>query len=336
MERHTTTDPWTYREADVLGADVARGMDLVGFSVEATDGSIGKIDEATYDASRSYIVVDTGPWIFGKKVMLPAGVIQRVDLDSETVFADRTKDEIKNAPEFDESRYSDDAYREELGGYYYGGTSARRGCSDDVNARLSCRSTTPSARELRPGRLCSGGEHALPERRRAAPEGGDRTPVGAGHVDVVDAVAAVARALRGDRHQLVALLGRREELDRAAGGDGDDAVRVAGERERRVGEREHDPPVAGAVAVEHLRPDAHPHAREARSHLVDRHPQLLGGPVAPVHGIADRSRQAFLGLPHRLRRAARARRAGGGRRARSTLRASASRGRAALSPDSRR
>ncbi|MGH3024667.1 MAG: PRC-barrel domain containing protein [Gaiellaceae bacterium] len=122
MERQTTTDPWTYRDAETLGADLGRGMDLVGFSVEATDGGIGKIDEATYDASRSYVVVDTGPWIFGKKVMLPAGVIQRVDLDDQSVFVERTKDEIKNAPEFDERRYTDEAYREELGGYYYGGT----------------------------------------------------------------------------------------------------------------------------------------------------------------------------------------------------------------------
>jgi hypothetical protein len=29
-----------------------------------------------------------------------------------------TKDEIKNAPEFDEARYTDEAYRAELGGYY--------------------------------------------------------------------------------------------------------------------------------------------------------------------------------------------------------------------------
>ena len=68
----------------------------------------------------SYIVVDTGPWIFGKKVMLPAGVIHRVDLDTETVYVNRSKDEIKHAPEFDESRYHDDAYRAELGGYYGG------------------------------------------------------------------------------------------------------------------------------------------------------------------------------------------------------------------------
>ena len=64
--------------------------------------------------------MDTGPWILGKKVMLPAGVIHRVDLDTETVYVNRSKDEIKNAPELDESRYQDDAYRAELGGYYAG------------------------------------------------------------------------------------------------------------------------------------------------------------------------------------------------------------------------
>jgi hypothetical protein len=75
--------------------------------------------------SRSYIVVDTGPWIFGKKVLLPAGVVQRVDLDSETVFVNRTKDEIKDAPEFDQTNYLGDAYRSQVGDYYYGGTSGR-------------------------------------------------------------------------------------------------------------------------------------------------------------------------------------------------------------------
>jgi hypothetical protein len=121
----TTTDPWTYGNAETLGVDATRNLDLTGFSVEATDGGIGKVDEATYETSRSYIVVDTGPWIFGKKVLLPAGVVQRVDLDSETVFVNRTKDEIKNAPEFDEMNYRDDAYRSQVGDYYYGGTSGR-------------------------------------------------------------------------------------------------------------------------------------------------------------------------------------------------------------------
>jgi hypothetical protein len=104
---------WTYR-ADVLPT----GADLTGYSVEASDGGIGKIDEATADAGASYVVVDTGPWIFGKKVMLPAGTITRVDHENEVVHLARTKDEIKAAPELDTSSYDD--YRRRLGDYYAG------------------------------------------------------------------------------------------------------------------------------------------------------------------------------------------------------------------------
>jgi hypothetical protein len=107
-----TADIWTYRE------QTWSGTDLTGFSVEAIDGGIGKVDEATYEVGGSYIVVDTGPWIFGKKVLLPAGVIDRVDADAETIYVNRAKDEIKDAPEFDESSYADQAYRTEIGGYY--------------------------------------------------------------------------------------------------------------------------------------------------------------------------------------------------------------------------
>jgi hypothetical protein len=107
-----TTDLWTYRDT------TWRGNALVGFNVEANDGGIGKVDDGTDDVGGSFIVVDTGPWIFGKKVMLPAGVIDTVDFDAETVYVTRTKDEIKNAPEYDESKHGDTAYRAQLGGYY--------------------------------------------------------------------------------------------------------------------------------------------------------------------------------------------------------------------------
>jgi hypothetical protein len=81
---------------------------------------------STYDVGSSYIVVDTGPWIFGKKVLLPAGVVDHVDLDTETVYVNRSKDEIKNAPEFDETTYRDEAYRSEVATYYGpGGTGYR-------------------------------------------------------------------------------------------------------------------------------------------------------------------------------------------------------------------
>jgi hypothetical protein len=108
-------DIWTYRED--ASFDPTAGHDVVGFEVEAEDGSIGTIDEATYDVGSSYIVVDTGPWIFGKKVMLPAGVVSRVDVDEEKVFVDRSKDEIKNAPELGDQAH-DPAYRHALGAHY--------------------------------------------------------------------------------------------------------------------------------------------------------------------------------------------------------------------------
>ena len=44
---------------DQLGYDATSGRDLSGYHVEALDGSIGKIDEATYEVGKSFIIVDT-------------------------------------------------------------------------------------------------------------------------------------------------------------------------------------------------------------------------------------------------------------------------------------
>ena len=100
------------------------------FPSKRLDGTIGKVDEATNDVGASFIVVDTGPWIFGKKVMLPAGVVRDVDLDTETVFVNRTKDQIKNAPEYDEDKNRDENYRsnyrDQLGSYYGTGGAGYR------------------------------------------------------------------------------------------------------------------------------------------------------------------------------------------------------------------
>lgn len=85
----TDTDLWAYRDYDAW-----EGTKLTGYAVEAIDGEIGSVDEATYEASGSYVVVGTGPWIFGKKVMLQAGVIDRIDTTERRVYVNRTKDQI--------------------------------------------------------------------------------------------------------------------------------------------------------------------------------------------------------------------------------------------------
>jgi hypothetical protein len=116
---------WTFT-IETPGIDLSN-VDLTGFEVEARDGGIGKVDEVTHETGGSFIVVDTGPWIFGKKVMLPAGVIRDIDLDAETVFVDLIKDEIENAPEFVEETYREQSYRNELGEYYQSRREARSG-----------------------------------------------------------------------------------------------------------------------------------------------------------------------------------------------------------------
>ncbi|MFD3326780.1 PRC-barrel domain-containing protein [Streptomyces sp. NPDC058701] len=112
-----TENVWGYRETSGRLA----GADLTGYKVEATDGSIGKVDKHSDEVGSSYIVVDTGPWIFGKEVLLPAGTISRVDADDQKVYVDRTKEQIKNAPEFDKEKHlGNEDYHREVGGYYDG------------------------------------------------------------------------------------------------------------------------------------------------------------------------------------------------------------------------
>ena len=109
-----TTTLWTFSDRIMT-----KPLDIEGFKVEATDGDIGKVDEATYDVGSSFIVVDTGPWILGRKVLLPAGVIERIDLDNRKLRVRLTKDQVKNAPELDEmTDWRSDEYRERVGDYY--------------------------------------------------------------------------------------------------------------------------------------------------------------------------------------------------------------------------
>jgi hypothetical protein len=98
----------------------ATSPDVTGWDVEAQDGHIGKVDEATFKEASSCLVVDTGFWIFGKKRMIPAGVVQRLDSDDKKVYVSLTKDQIKQAPDYDADRHRDneDAYHKEVGDYY--------------------------------------------------------------------------------------------------------------------------------------------------------------------------------------------------------------------------
>lgn len=105
------SDLWTY--SDSVGR-----LDLTGFDAEAVDGEIGTVEGTSLDAGAGYLVIDTGRWIFGRKILIPAALVERVDRDEETVYIGRTKDEIEHAPEFDEKGLNDAAYRDRVGAYY--------------------------------------------------------------------------------------------------------------------------------------------------------------------------------------------------------------------------
>lgn len=120
-----TNDPgyntWDYRDTAFT-----QDHDLVGYDVEATDGSIGKIDETSNEAGASHVVVDTGPWIFGTKRLIPAGAIASVDHDARVAHIGMTKDEIKSAPDYDRDTWDDDA-RGRHDDYYRGYAAEDRG-----------------------------------------------------------------------------------------------------------------------------------------------------------------------------------------------------------------
>ncbi len=108
---------WEYRTN--LGPDLTAQQGLIGYDVEALDGSIGKIDTASTETSRRYLVVDTGFWIFGKKRLIPAGLVTHADHTDRKVYVSMTKDQIKQAPDYDEAMTTDDdAYYDKYADYY--------------------------------------------------------------------------------------------------------------------------------------------------------------------------------------------------------------------------
>jgi hypothetical protein len=116
------SDLWTYREEIKRGragvASEVEALDLTGFSVEAQDGGAGKVDEAGYEDGKSFLVVDTGPLVFGKKVLVPAALVRAVDTVAHSVELDLTKEELEAVPELEEERLDDDGYRAELGRHF--------------------------------------------------------------------------------------------------------------------------------------------------------------------------------------------------------------------------
>ena len=101
---------WTYRPG------VATGSNVIGYSVEATDGRIGKIDSASDEADAAHLVVDTGFWIFGTKRLIPAGAVAGVDDQARCVHIDMSKDQVREAPDWEE--HTTESWQQRYSDYY--------------------------------------------------------------------------------------------------------------------------------------------------------------------------------------------------------------------------
>ncbi|ATW51912.1 hypothetical protein [Streptomyces peucetius] len=96
-------------------------LDLTGFTVEAPDGVLGHVDRQSHKPGRQHLVADTGAWVFGRSVLIPAGFVRRIDAAARTVTVAATKGQIKNAPRFSmDSETTDSRYLDAVARYYTG------------------------------------------------------------------------------------------------------------------------------------------------------------------------------------------------------------------------
>jgi sporulation protein YlmC with PRC-barrel domain len=77
---------------------------LIGFSIGATDGEIGKADDFYFDDERwtvRYLIVKTGGWLFGKKVLISPAALHPPYWDQATFPVNLTKAQIEGSPDTD-------------------------------------------------------------------------------------------------------------------------------------------------------------------------------------------------------------------------------------------
>ncbi|WP_088891463.1 DUF2382 domain-containing protein [Leptolyngbya ohadii] len=95
-------------------------QDVVGFSFYSGDEKVGSVDDLLVDEEGRfrYLVISTGAWIFGKKVLLPIGQA-RIDHSEKRVFADGlSRSQVEALPEFTHESAIDYEHEEQVRNTY--------------------------------------------------------------------------------------------------------------------------------------------------------------------------------------------------------------------------
>ena len=98
-----------------------RMSEIEGYSLRATDATIGSVidfyfDDATWAVR--YVVVDTGTWLSGRKVLLTPQAAGQPDAVNRLLPVQLTRAQVENSPDIDLARPVERAMEERLYRYY--------------------------------------------------------------------------------------------------------------------------------------------------------------------------------------------------------------------------
>jgi uncharacterized protein (TIGR02271 family) len=97
--------------------------DVKGLDLYVSNDKVGSVDDILVDDQGQirYLIVHTGTWILGKKVLLPIG-FARIDNNARRVYANNlTKAQVENLPEFTDDMAVDYDHEERVRGVYRSG-----------------------------------------------------------------------------------------------------------------------------------------------------------------------------------------------------------------------
>jgi sporulation protein YlmC with PRC-barrel domain len=94
---------------------------VLGWSIRARDGNVGSVDDFLVEDEKwnmLYLVIDTGSWLPGRKVIISPQWVEKIHWTESGVEVDLSQETIKNSPEYDPSLPLDTDYEGRLSEYY--------------------------------------------------------------------------------------------------------------------------------------------------------------------------------------------------------------------------
>ena len=84
--------------------ELRRIDEILGFSLSARDGDIGKVADIFFDDESwtvRYLVVNTGGWLHGRGVLIAPRAINGVDYVGRSIAVDLAREQVENSPPVD-------------------------------------------------------------------------------------------------------------------------------------------------------------------------------------------------------------------------------------------